>query len=210
MKGQKQSKHSQRQQAMVVDRLGAAYANDFRRKASGHVPEQIKRVICTIYNTTLGNTGQNAYGAVNSAGVVNSTEFVAIANANIYRMFRVVAIRARIQRRFQQPFATGDFFGALIGCVGGGNNAPPNANGGMFESQGFALAKEPQGYLELSVDAGINPNAKLWSTVQAVSTVVADNNLWAGWRFTNSTLAAYNTKPLTDEFYEYDVEFRTS
>jgi hypothetical protein len=185
--------------------------HDFNRKASGHAPEQIKRLVCTIFNGTTFVTGANVFGAVNSAGVINSPDFTAIQNAGIYREFRVLAIRLRVQRLYQQPVSpSSPVIGALIGCVGGGDNAPPNSNTLMLNSQGFKIAREPEGYLELYVDEGINPNARLWTSVKAVTTFPVENQLWAGWRFTEPTDSSFNGKRATSEFYEYDVEFRTS
>lgn len=191
--------------------VGTQYKRDFAHKDSGHQPEKIKRIVCCLYNTTLGVNSGTVFSQLNSAGVVNTPEFVAIKNASIFREFRVVAMRLRVQRRFQQPFSTGDKFGALIGCIVTGNNSAPNDNQLMMSSQGFKIAREPEGFLELVADAGLNKNALLWSSVQAVSTVAPENSLGIGFKFTNSTPASgYAGVALTDEFYEWDVEFRTS
>jgi hypothetical protein len=191
--------------------LARPFMSDFDRKASGHRPEQTKRMICTIFNGTVAATGVNAFGQVNSAGVVNSSDFAAMQNAAVYREFRVVAIRMRICGLFQLPVTPGTVpFGVLIGCIGGGDNAPPNSNVLMLNSQGFKIARGVEQHLELYVDCGINPNARLWTSIKAVTTFPAENQLWAGWRFTEPFDATYNGKRVTSEFYEYDVEFRTA
>ncbi len=204
-------KKEKKNKSRVPRGLGPSYARDFAHRDSGHSPEKVKRLVCCLYNTTLGVNSGTVFSQLNSSGVINTPEFVAIKNASIYREFRVVALRLRVQRRFQQPFSTGDKFGALIGCTVTGDNTVPNDNQLMFSSQGFKVAKEPQGYLELVIDAGLNPNALLWTSVKASSAVPPDNSLGLGFKFTNSTPASgYGGVALTDEFYEWDVEFRTT
>jgi len=211
---QKQKKQRSKKQGPkpsgAIERLGRQYQADFARKDSGHRPEVVCRMICTIHSQVTATTGSSVYTAQNSNGVINSADFAAIQAGNIYREFRVVALRARFQRLFQLTGPTADFFGAMVGCVGSGNNSPPNATSGMLESQGFRIAREPQGYLELECDAGLNPNARLWSTVQTVAQIPPDNWLWLGMRFTMNAPTGYAGKVVVDGFYEYDVEFRTS
>jgi len=205
------NKNNKRRKGKAIPKLGPSYRRDFEHRDSGHAPERVKRLVCCLYNTTLGVNSGTVFSQLNSSGVTNTPEFVAIKNANIYREFRVVAMRCRVQRRFQQPFSTGDKFGALIGCVISGDNSAPNDNQLMFSSQGFKVAREPEGYLELTADAGLNPNALLWTSVKASPLVPPDNSLGIGFKFTNSTPASgYGGVALTDEFYEWDVEFRTT
>jgi hypothetical protein len=192
--------------------LAPQYQKDFDRKDSGHTPEVVRRVVLSIYNSSVASTGAACYSASNASGVVNSPEFTAIANQGIYRLFRVVAMRVRVCAVYQTPVSPiQPSLGNLVGAVCGGNNVPPNDNRGMLSSQGFRIGKGPVPMLELQADAGLNPNALLWSTVNTAGSSVlpSSNDLSIAWRFTLASDVSYNGKTITNEWYEYDIEFRT-
>lgn len=208
-KGQRSKPHKTR----VPLGLATKYQRDFDHKDSGDAPEVVRRLVIAIQNSSVATTGSVVYSAANASGVVNAPEFTAIANQGIYRNFRVVAMRVRVVAIFAAPISpTFQGMGPLIGAVCGGNNVPPNDNRGLLSSQGFRVSREQLPYLELKVDAGCNKNALLWSTVNTGGTSVLPpaNNLSVGWRFTRAADALYNGKTVTDEFYEYDVEFSTA
>jgi len=202
-----------KQSTKVPRGLAPKYQRDFDKKDSGHNPEVVRRMVIAIANSSVATTGSVVYSASNASGVVNAPEFTAIANQGIYRLFRVVAMRVRIAAIFAAPISpTFQGMGPLIGAVCGGNNVPPNDTRGLLSSQGFRVSRDQLPFLELKCDAGINPMALEWSTVNTggASTMAVINNLAIAWRFTRAADALYNGKTVTDEFYEYDVEFKTA
>lgn len=208
----RESKQSKRGSS-VPKGLSTRYQRDFDRKDSQHAPEIIRRVVLAIAGTSTATTGASVYSASNSPAVVNTPEFIAIAAQGLYKMFRVVAIRARITAVFAASVDPAvPSLGCLLGAVGSGNSIPPNDVTGMLSSQGFRVSKGQLPYLELAADAGLNPNALLWSSIQGpgLSAIAADNSLGLAWRFYFPVAAAFNGKIVTQEFYEYDVEFRTT
>lgn len=198
---------------LVSKGIAPTYQRDFDRKDSGHAPEVVKRVVMVITAETIAASGATVYSPSNSGGVVNSTEFQAIANQVIWREFRVVAIRARIVAHYANPISpTFQALGPLMGAVGG-EIVPPNDIRGMASCQGFRMSQSgATPFIELKVDAGCNPNALLWSAVRSGGATVLppDRELSLAWRFPQPADSLYNGKTITTELYEYDVEFRTA
>ncbi len=195
--------------------LGVApkYRHDFRVKDSGHAPEVVRRIVIVQTNSSVATTGAATYSLVNSNGVCATPEFTAIANQGIYREFRVVAMRMRVQAVFQSPVSPNNTgMGPLLSACCGGNNVPPNDVRGLLSSQSFRMSKAALPMVENECDAGLNPSALLWSSVLTAggTTVVADRQLSMAWRFHLVADALYNAKTVTCEYYEWDVEFRTA
>lgn len=192
--------------------LAPQYMRDFDRKDSGHTPEVIKRIIFSVPGASTAVASTVVYSAFNSPAVVNTPDFIAISASGLYREFRVLAIRCRIVAVYSAPVApTIQGLGPLIGAVGSGLAVPSNSVAAMLSCQGFRVSKGELPYLELECDAGLNPNARLWSAIQGpgLSTLTPENSLNAAWRFTVPADPAYAGKVVTQEFYEYDIEFRT-
>lgn len=207
MKQQRKNKSSK-----IPKGLAPAYQRDFDRKESGHAPEVVRRIIISVANSSVASSGTAPFSQANAGGVVNTTEFQAFAANLVYRQFRVVAIRARIVANFQSPISpTFQSLGPLIGCVSG-VAAPLNSVTAILSGQGFRVSKGPLPMIELTADAGLNPNALLWSSIDAAgsATLTPANELSLAWRFCRAADPLYNAKTVTDEFYEYDVEFRTA
>ncbi len=202
--------HKKAHRKGVPKGLSPQYQRDFDHKDSGTKPEVIRRVVISVHNSSVASTGVAPYSPMNAGGVVNTAEFQAIANQNVYRQFRVVAIRCRVCAIFTSPISpTFQGLGPLIGALGT-RTVPPNDNTGLLSSQGFRVGHGPLPYIELKADAGLNPNALLWSMIDITGTATLnpDNELSCAWRFCRAADALYNGKTVTDEFYEYDVEFR--
>ncbi len=208
------SKSQRKRQDKKVKNLGRQAAHDFSVKDSGSHPEIVRRTVLVQINGTTALTGGSVYGAANSNAVTVSSEFTAIANQGLYREFRVVAMRARISALWQHPVSDSQTagLGCLVGSVCTGNNVPPNDVKGLLSGQGARISTRDLPFIQLEVDSGANPNAKLWSSVNTggASAITPDNWLSVGWKFTNTVPAGFNNKTVTFECYEYDVEFRTA
>jgi hypothetical protein len=208
----KSSGRSKKSERPVRKGLAPQYQRDFDRKESAHAPEVVRRIIISVANSSVAASGVAPFSQANAGGVVNTAEFQAFAQNLVYRQFRVVAIRARIVANFQSPISpTFQSLGPLIGAVSG-VAAPLNSVTAILSSQGFRVGHGPLPYIELVADAGLNPNALLWSSIDASgsATLTPANELSLAWRFTRPADPLYNAKTVTDEFYEYDVEFRTA
>lgn len=200
------------QQKKVRKGLKPSYQADFDRKDSASRPEILKRIVISIANSSVASSGNAVFSQANAGGVVNTAEFQSIAQNLIFRQFRVVAMRVRVVGTFAAPISpTFQGMGPLIGSIGT-STVPPNSVTGMLSSQGFRVSQHQLPYLELKVDSGINPNALLWSHIDGTGTATLqpENELSVAWRFCRAADPLYNGKTVTDEFYEYDVEFRTA
>lgn len=204
--------HGGHRQKTVRKGINPSYQRDFDRKDSASRPEVMRRIVIAIANSSVASSGAAVFSQFNAGGVVNTAEFQAIAQNLIFREFRVVAMRVRVVATFSSPISpTFQGMGPLIGAIGT-TTVPPNSVTGLLSSQGFRVSKEELPYLELKVDAGVNPNALLWSHIDGtgIATLSPENELSGAWRFCRAADPLYNGKTVTDEFYEYDVEFRTA